>query len=346
MLYRYQFVVPIKNRFEPNRRGFTLIELLVVIAIIAVLIALLLPAVQQAREAARRTQCKNNLKQIGLAIHNYHDTSGVFPISYSVSGSSCYTESVRSRSWLFGILPFVDQANLFNRYDLGLGFAEGPNLTLAQTTIATYLCPSDSGNGSGRLDQRTQYAYTGSSSPPTTILNTTVPFGVTNYWGVTGCNWGSFTGCGGGEVDLGSDSAIHFSIPSGRNANSENGTDRGNGWMIRGIRDVQVTRISTVTDGTSNTTAVGECLAGRQSYSVWSYFYGTFGTQAYPLNYSLKRSIPTYQYGDLFGFNSQHVGGGQFLMLDGSCRFVSENIDLGLYRAIATVDASEVIGEF
>ena len=108
---------------RPARRGFTLIELLVVIAIIAVLIALLLPAVQQAREAARRTQCKNNLKQIGLALHNYHDSQGVFPFSESAKGGcdggdgmANPTEVKNTRGWV-GLLPYLEQGNLAGKFD-------------------------------------------------------------------------------------------------------------------------------------------------------------------------------------------------------------------------------------
>ena len=105
-----------------RRRAFTLIELLVVIAMIAILIALLLPAVQQAREAARRTQCKNNLKQIGLALHNYLDTHSVFPPSYCVGATTGGTWSIHAR-----ILPFMDQASAFASADLSLGYGVAPN---------------------------------------------------------------------------------------------------------------------------------------------------------------------------------------------------------------------------
>lgn len=100
-----------------RRTGFTLIELLVVIAIIAVLIALLLPAVQQAREAARRTQCRNNLKQLGLALHNYHDQHNVFPTGSAGSYTTGGTVDRRS-SWALSLLPFVDQANFYNKFNL------------------------------------------------------------------------------------------------------------------------------------------------------------------------------------------------------------------------------------
>ena len=127
-------------------RGFTLIELLVVIAIIAVLIALLLPAVQQAREAARRSQCKNNLKQIGLALQNYHDNNKAFPISlYGGYGDTAnvggFTQNSRSWGWPVRILPFVDQAALYKKASPG-------NTTIAASGVMTqvvtaFLCPSD-----------------------------------------------------------------------------------------------------------------------------------------------------------------------------------------------------------
>ncbi len=122
-----------------DARGFTLIELLVVIAIIAILIALLLPAVQQAREAARRTQCKNNLKQIGLALHNYHDMARTFPAG-SLFGDDEY-------GWGTFILPFLEQANLYNKIDFT---GQGPNITLlfqegvTDQVLPFYICPSNS----------------------------------------------------------------------------------------------------------------------------------------------------------------------------------------------------------
>jgi prepilin-type N-terminal cleavage/methylation domain-containing protein len=125
---------------RPRRRAFTLIELLVVIAIIAILIALLLPAVQQAREAARRASCKNNLKQIGLALHNYHGTYSAFPPSFVVDGipNTGGEWSVHTR-----ILPFVDQANLYNQANLSLGYSDPVNANIAAQRIPIYLCPSE-----------------------------------------------------------------------------------------------------------------------------------------------------------------------------------------------------------
>ena len=118
-----------------KRLGFTLIELLVVIAIIAVLIALLLPAVQQAREAARRTQCSNNLKQIGLALHNYHDTFNKFPLSSVNTGLSL-------SSAFAAILPYLDQTNNYNLYNFSKGNSDASNLPSVSQRIPSYLCPS------------------------------------------------------------------------------------------------------------------------------------------------------------------------------------------------------------
>jgi prepilin-type N-terminal cleavage/methylation domain-containing protein len=127
------------------RRGFTLIELLVVIAIIAILIALLLPAVQQAREAARRTQCRNNMHQLGLALHNYHDAHSTFPMGQGYSGSGHYN----FYSWVTAILPYMDEATLYNAYNHGQCAAWGyggylANTTVGQSVLAQMRCPSDS----------------------------------------------------------------------------------------------------------------------------------------------------------------------------------------------------------
>ena len=134
------------NRFR--KRGFTLIELLVVIAIIAILIALLLPAVQQAREAARRTQCKNNLKQIGLALHNYHDAHNMFPrLAFGKANSG--NPSWGDLPWEgFGphtmILPYMDQAPAYNRLNFNVSMSVSPNVEVSQMALAAFVCPSDS----------------------------------------------------------------------------------------------------------------------------------------------------------------------------------------------------------
>ncbi len=128
-----------------SRRGFTLIELLVVIAIIAILIALLLPAVQAAREAARRIQCVNNLKQIGLGLHNYHDAVGTFPMSYATRGKFVdgQTDTAPGWGWAAMILPQVEQTSLFNAVNFVLPVESPQNATIIQTAMAAYVCPSD-----------------------------------------------------------------------------------------------------------------------------------------------------------------------------------------------------------
>src|SRR6056297_4055498 len=125
------------------KRGFTLIELLVVIAIIAVLVALLLPAVQQAREAARRSSCKNNLKQLGLALHNYHDTHGMFPINWGTGydGTTNPTSSIQF-SWMTYILPYIEESALYDTINFNEALDDPNNNAAASTVIDTYLCPS------------------------------------------------------------------------------------------------------------------------------------------------------------------------------------------------------------
>src|SRR4029077_6628577 len=125
-------------------RGFTLIELLVVIAIIAVLVALLLPAVQQAREAARRSQCKNNLKQLGLALYNYHDSLGTYPVNFAVrGGGGGQAIADTGHSWLTMILPYVDLGPLYNSINHNANLSGTPgNITAANTVVQVFLCAS------------------------------------------------------------------------------------------------------------------------------------------------------------------------------------------------------------
>ncbi|MEO2018491.1 MAG: DUF1559 domain-containing protein [Fuerstiella sp.] len=321
-------------------RGFTLIELLVVIAIIAILIALLLPAVQQAREAARRTQCKNNLKQFGLALHNYHDVHGLFPAGSYLDKSP--GGNINSQwAWSVMILPFIDQAPLFNSLDIGpSNFQDAANdpvrLALLTTSQAAFICPSDPeaevnrnrpfvGGGSGGLCNPMPH--------PTDII-----FAKSNYMGCNG------------------------------NRDNDGIFDSGNNRKI-GLRDI--------TDGSSNTIMVGERGSKNNSgddtldgpwAGVWAgqeltcdgltNIWCLAGKTEYRMNtgqHSLDPGDTNASDNLLLAFTSEHVGGAQFLLADGSTRFISENVewnddplgnDKGIYHSLGSIDDGNVIGEY
>lgn len=320
------------NQRTKKNRGFTLIELLVVIAIIAILIALLLPAVQQAREAARRTQCKNNMKQLGLALHNYHDTHTTFPINYGTTYNPNDANG-RGVGWMSLILPFIDQAPLYNTIDFSRHTHFPANRTAAETIMPALLCPSDPGNANGKLASRSNSGGTKS---------------VSNYRAVAGSNWQWAPGFN------------NRAATSSRWAGSQNGLDQGNGMICRQTgRTSPVTRMRDIVDGTSNTFAVGESLPDKCDHCWWYWFNGGTGSTAVPLNHPnyVNRTTPG-NWPWTYGFASAHVGGGQFLMADGAVRFISENIDsrtditapnndlTGTYQRLATISGKEVIGEF
>lgn len=313
-------------------RGFTLIELLVVIAIIAVLIALLLPAVQQAREAARRTQCKNNLKQYGLAFANYHDTYGMYPIGGT--GGCC---AVRPALGFHArLLPFIDQAPLFNLIDFSATDATAQVLTGGQRVGAIVIpgavCPSDTG--------------------------TPNPF---NGWGQT--NY---------DASLGSQGNV--SNPNDGTCNpyqqfAQQLTNNGDTLDISrisgmGSRDGPTVRIKDVTDGTSNTIHMGEVLPSCNDHSsggMWhSNGMGNFHSSTIvPINdfttctwaSGSQIRVPGCTTQDKWniswGFRSRHVGGAHFLFVDGSVRFLSENIDhRNTYQRLGGRGDGQVVGEF
>ena len=291
-----------------SRRGFTLIELLVVIAIIAILIALLLPAVQQARESARRTQCKNNLKQLGLAMHNYHDVHQIFPVSTSQGTGN------NLRSGFVGMLPFIDQATVFNAMDMNVNGLTAPNLAFTQKPLAALSCPSNADSS---------MLHAGADNAGSiTVAGADYAFCVGDYMNATSTTGSTLT-------------------PTYANGVTSNG--RGifsrYGWSAR-FRDI--------TDGTSNTIALGECIG---AWCNWQMGWGfqSFGSMAHPINHArntLKNAAAPGNHDLCIGFRSFHTGGAHFVMADGAVRFVSENISGITYRALGSRAGEEVIGEF
>lgn len=302
-----------------RRRGFTLIELLVVIAIIAVLIALLLPAVQQAREAARRTQCKNNLKQIGLALHNYHDTFRVFPPGWigvdPATRQMSPHEGGSGIGWAALILPQMEQGALYNQLNLNVPINDPVNAPWIKTSLSAYLCPSDTA-------PQITWDIEEEGSPGTVLAT----LATANYIAAFGTE----------ELD-GCENA------PGTAPVSAQGQCLGNGSLYHNSR----VAIRDITDGTSSTIFVGERKTKPQD-GWWSTWVGMVpeGEEAFQRVLGALDHTPNHPMTHLDDFSSNHVGGTQFLMADGHVRFVSENIDVYLYKALGTIQGNETVGEF
>jgi len=301
------------------RRAFTLVELLVVIAIIGVLIALLLPAVQAAREAARRSQCSNNLKQIGLAILNYENTHGVIPTS-----SAHYPEAPESNldgsgaSWMVGILPFIEQGTVFGQLETagkaveGHGIVSRGNREIIASPIDIFFCPSDTTKGEVRTD--------------VWLLNR-IPFATTNYGGVMGPH------------NLGN-SSIFGGLPDCHNFSAYKTKEcSGTFWRHSHLAPV---KLASFTDGTSNTTIVGEILPEFDSFKVWALGNGTFASTHAPLNWFPEPNEPWTGWPNQVSFRSRHPGGAYFLWGDGHVALMSESVDRDTYRALSTRNLEEI----
>lgn len=333
-----------------NKRGFTLIELLVVIAIIAILIALLLPAVQQAREAARRTQCKNNLKQLGLAFHNYHDVNLAFPPGYindwgltfngtaNYSGAGSNEQDRGQWNWTVMVMPYIDQAVAFNQLDVGgrrgveaLDDTSAANLSILQTSMAAFRCPSDPAP-----DVNT-------ARGPENTAGNVVRVATSNYVAInTGLRDTSISG-GNNDTDALTSSHVHT---------------QGLFWGDSKVR------IRDITDGTSNQMMVTE--------RAWRYRTGGCENRGNAALLFVNRASNNVKFpnrGDSDsltaigrGLNvesdcsnqwrdgsrpsSAHEGGVQFLLADGAVRFVSENANIGILRNLGSRDDGNVIGEY
>ena len=363
-------------RHVRKRRAFTLIELLVVIAIIAILVALLLPAVQQAREAARRTQCKSKLKQIGIALHNYHDVHKVFPPGDINPNRSCGVTracgggvnaippapaaKVKNHTVHIMLLPYVDQASLYQELNLdaatglsrhslsaqglaGTAAEHAANGLLIETVIPGFLCPSDP-SGS------TPY-----SQGDTNHYHTNGPAGTTNYLPCSGSRgWGDSQAYGYGFT-----ATWHHRLPDQRLVLSH-GVFGHSG----------AAKIAQITDGTSNTAAFGEARQDRSSADNRPGIEGShraaWGAYTWVSNFLVVHPngnashINNHRYHINAGrditplrlrhhggtASSAHAGGAHFLMADGGVKFLTDTLDHNIYCLISYSRDSEELGDF
>ena len=314
------------------RAGFTLIELLVVIAIIAVLIALLLPAVQSAREAARRAQCSNNLKQMGLGLHNYHDAQGQFPPGYltliggnAVMGQPDADTRDTGPGWAWGtmLLSSMEQTNLYNALNVDLPCWHVANTTGARASVATFLCPSVA-EGSKTFEVKDE-----------------------------------------GGARLATFSRSHYAASQGRQEAwayaTDDWTSLSDGAFLRNGR----IKISSVTDGLSNTVFLGEHSASLSDKTWVGVVPGAVGCPTPKFAFSSCSVAPTQvlvhsgpnpdeapplihppnsRMAKICGMFADHPGGCNVLMGDGSVRFVSSNVSQAVWPALATRAGGEIIG--
>ena len=357
------------NVHRKHQRGFTLIELLVVISVIAILISLLLPAVQQAREAARRTQCKNNLKQLGLALHNYHDVHRRFPAGYfsyptSSGAAPAWAEldpdtwdGAPGWSWAAMLLPFLDQSNVTNAIDFYRPMWDAAHRDIIATKLSVFLCPSSSGGDEPFTVQTADGADRMINNQPVTVGRShyVASHGQESCWGECGS---ATTGIVFSDIYTFTTRTVLINGDASRVADGPFFRNSG-------------TRFRDVTDGLTNTIFLGE-HSSKLSDKTW---VGVVPGSSTPPRFNspengadaaatlvLVHGGPSGGELDITGFPiihpvnfptfhvvqmySEHAGGGHIVMGDGSVRFVSENIDLFLWAELSSMNEGEVTGEF
>ncbi|MBN9120163.1 MAG: DUF1559 domain-containing protein [Planctomycetes bacterium] len=323
-------------RSSPLRRGFTLIELLVVIAIIAILIGLLLPAVQKVRDAAARMSCQNKLKQLALALHNYHDANGKLPPG---SQATVYPKPNPSNagvlssgtSWIVMILPQIEQDNIYRMYDFTQAHNTTTNAAVGMNLVPTLYCPS------GPDPKK----YTDPNSPTTGNYTT-------HYYGVMGP-----AGATNPTTNTIGSATYNYTVGSP----GTNGAYSGHGMLTsyvenspNTVRQNRQVKFTDVNDGLTNTLMLGEISINMPPSYTGTHYYRTFirgdnggcGTTknvTNPINSTVYNGSSNFN--DV-SFYSNHSGGANFALGDGSVRFINQNIDISIYKAAASIDSGEL----
>jgi prepilin-type N-terminal cleavage/methylation domain-containing protein len=317
------------------RKGFTLVELLVVIAIIGVLVALLLPAVQAAREAARRAKCINNLRQIGIAVQNYHDTHKHQPQYHAAvqpAGATSYGANTGWRwagpVWTVLLLPFIEEQPFYDRFNKNEKMVSTTNLPLAKQIVSSYVCPSNSTSANPIFTDREDASGPNVNNPQISLgLYYAVSMGPTDMDTCPLCPAGT------------SPSANNYCC-QGFNFGTKSPDDNSTGMFGRsdGIR-----YFKQISDGLSNTFLAGETMPEQCTYQgAYAPNFSLAGTSI-PLNTFLTCPIPPSGrcYNDSCGFKSAHPGGAHFVMADASVHFVAEAISMDVYNYLGTRKGGE-----
>ena len=306
--------------------GFTLVELLVVIAIIGILIALLLPAVQAAREAARRMQCSSNMKQIALGVHNYASAARTFPPGGITEGPCCNTKS--GTTWTICILPYIEQQGLYDRYNQDAFNEDLVNAEVRETFVPTYVCPTDQ-----NIDEDVVPYFVD------VVTNDNIRY-----------QRGSYRGCSGrGDPTAGAWWSIVQPYHAGKNFPLP-ASWRGVFYSV-GYNNFKEVSFDEITDGTSSTLMIGEhaTINPEERRTLWARTFGAWNKSTVVVD---SRTLigDVQMCTDLGGswscqrmWGSFHPGGLQFARCDGSVHFVDLNVDMNLLADMASISAGEVV---